>query len=97
MTGKILEALADNTLYAAPDKEKQTPEHQKACDKAYKLVDELEEKLGREEKELLDKTLDAISAEQVICLKERLIRGFCLGVLMMAEVLERKDDYFPGE
>ncbi len=97
MTEKILEAFAENTLYAMPVKENRTPEYQKACDKAYSLVDELEGKLSREEKELLDKTLDAISAEQEICLKERLIRGFCLGVLMMMEVLERKDDYFPDE
>ncbi len=97
MKGKILEAFADNTLYAMPVKENRSTEYQEACDKAYNLVDELEGKLDREEKGLLDKTLDAISAEQEICLKERFIRGFCLGILMMTEVLERKDDYFPDE
>lgn len=93
MIGKILEAFADESLCVTPVEEKRTPEHQKAVDRAYTLIDEFEKKLNAGDNEMLEKVLDAIAEEQKFSLRERLIRGYCLGVLMMLEVMERREDY----
>lgn len=93
MIGKILEAFADECLCMIPAEEKRTPEHQKAVDRAYTMIDKFEKKLSTEDNEMLEKVLDAIAEEQKFSLRERQIRGYCLGVLMMLEVMERREDY----
>ena len=88
----ILEALCDGNLFLEPIIEKRSPEHKKASETAYSLMESLEKKLSAEEKELLDKATEAVNVESGYYATERFVCGYCLGALMMLEILEKRDE-----
>ena len=90
--GMILSALYDGNLLIEPVIEKRSPEYQKACHTAYRLLEELERKLNDEEKEMLNKATDALSDENYFYASERFARGYCLGALTMLEIMEKREE-----
>ena len=87
----ILESLYDGNLSLESVVESRSPEHQKAFKTAYELMDTLEKKLNAEEIELLDKATEAWNIESGYYATERFVCGYCLGALMMLEVMEKRD------
>ena len=90
---KILETFFEGNLFAEPITEKRTEEHKAACDHAYNLVEKLESKLNSDEKEILDQIVEALNAESQYYATDRFVRGYSLGVLMMLEVIEKRDEF----
>ena len=91
--GKILEALFDGNLFVEPIYEKRSREHQRACDIACNLLEELTEQLSAEEKVKLEHAVDALNNESQYYTADRFVRGYCLGALMMWEVMEKREDF----
>ena len=91
---KILDAWFEGSLLVEPLTEKRSPEHQKASDTAFGLLDELSKKLNEEEKKMLDKAIDALTLESDYFAEDRFSRGYCLGAFMMLEVMEKREDFF---
>ena len=89
---KMLEALWDGDLIIDVDIEKRSPEHQKVCDTAYALLETLEKKLNPEEKEMLNMATGALNDANNYYSTECFVRGYCLGALMMLEVMEKRDE-----
>ena len=87
----ILESLYDGNLSLESVVENRSPEHQKAVKTAYELMDALEKKLNAEETDLLDKATEAWNIESGYYATERFVCGYCLGTLMMLEVMEKRD------
>ena len=92
--GKILDALFEGNLFVEPLTEKRSPEDQKLVETSYALLDELAQKLSREEEKMLIKAVDALNLESERYAKDRFSRGYCLGILMTLEVIEKWDDFF---
>lgn len=90
--GKILEALYEGNLLAEPIIEKRSKEHQKACDFAFGMLEEFSAKLNEDEKETLDKIVNALTNENQYYATDRFVRGYCLGALMMMEIFEKRDE-----
>lgn len=95
--GKILQALYEGNLLAEPVTEKRSQEYQKACDFTFDLLEELSQKLNEEQKQLLDKFVNALSDEKQYCIADRFIRGYCLGALMMLEIMEKRGELIIGK
>lgn len=91
--GKILNAFADGRLCMEEEVENRSKEHQWLSEKAYRLQEELEEKLGDEEKELLEDLVDTVFEESCCYAQNRFVRGYRLGVLMTVEVFQQQDTY----
>ena len=89
---RILEALYNGNLLAEPVIETRSPEHQKAIDTAHRRVEALAEKLNADEREMLDSVTEAMNEESDYFAAERFIRGYCLGALMMLEVMEKREE-----
>lgn len=91
--GKILEAFANDEI-CVDEVKKQSSKYHELCGQVCDLIDELEEKLDDEGQELLSRLLDAISDENSCYAREKFIRGYSLGVLMLMEVLSEQDTLF---
>ncbi len=91
--GKILKALANGGFCTQTITEKRSPEHQKACDKAYTLLEQMEKRLDGEERELLDKAFDSLTTEHCYSEANQFVRGFRLGALIMLEILENREEF----
>lgn len=91
---KILDALFEGSLLVEPFTEKRSSEHQKVSDTAFGLLDELSKKLNEEEEKMLNKAIDALNLESEYFAADRFSRGYCLGALMMLEVMEKREDFF---
>ncbi len=89
---KILETFFKGNLFIESISEKRTPELQEACNLAHNLIDELSAKLEPEEKELLDKVVEALHVENQYYISDRFIRGYSLGSLIMLEIIEKRDE-----
>ena len=89
---KILEALCDKNLTLDPVIENRSPDHKKATDTSYHLIEVLEKKLNAEEREMLDQATEALNVENGYYGTERFVHGFCLGALMMLEIKEKQDE-----
>ena len=89
--GKILEAFLTDQLRVDDVTGKQSPKHQKLCEKNCELQDKLTEKLNDEEKEILTELLDTLFDESCIDAEKKFERGFRLGVLMSAEIFYGQD------
>lgn len=85
--GKVLDALANDALRVEAGIDKRSPEHQKIYDEMLELQDEMEKRLGAEEKELFKKLLDLQFQEGVFYAQERFTFGFRLGSRIMVEAL----------
>lgn len=90
---EILEALYEGKLNAEPAIEKRSKRYQKACDDAYALIEELSGKLGQEDRELLEKAVNALNGENYCYTVDRFVRGYRLGALMMLEIMEDREDF----
>lgn len=90
---EILEALYEGNLKVEPVIEKRSKRYQKACDTSYALVEELSKRLGQEEKEMLDKVIEALNSENYCYTADRFVRGYRLGALMMLEIMEDWEDF----
>lgn len=91
----ILEAFAENELCVEEESETRSPEHQRLCEEAGRLQCQLEERLGEEERQLLDSLTDVLTAESSCYAKSRFVRGYRLGVLMTMEVFAEQDTFVP--
>lgn len=89
---KILEYLCNEIPLFELIVEKRSQEHQKACDTAYSLLEALEKSLDINERELLNKTTDALNHEKLVYATDNFIRGYCLGALMMLEIMEKQEE-----
>ena len=94
--GKILDAFADGTLCVEEEVEKHSLEHSELSEKAFKLQEELEEKLNDEERELLNELIDTVFEECSCYAQKRFVRGYRLGVLMTVEVFDQQDTLVLG-
>lgn len=84
--GKLLDALANDSLCVDTDVRKRNPDYQKVYDEMAKAQDELERILGEKEKEMFDRFVNLQAEESACYAKERFIMGFCLGCRMVTEV-----------
>lgn len=91
--GKILDAFADGRLYTEEEFEKLSPGYLELSDKAFRLQEELEERLNDEERDLLNELIDTIFDECCFYARNRFVRGYRLGVLMTMEVFDQQDTY----
>ena len=91
--GKILDAFADGRLCIEEEVENRSKEHQWLTEKAYRLQEELKERLDDEERELLEELLDTVFEESYCYAQNRFVRGYRLGVLMTVENFEQQDSY----
>lgn len=91
--GKILDAFADGRLCTEEEFERRSPGDLELSEKAYRLQEELEEKLNDEERELLSDLVDTIFEECCCYAQNRFVRGYRLGVLMTMEVFDQQDSY----
>lgn len=91
--GKILEAFADGRLCMEEEPEQRSQEHLELTENAFRLQEELETRLGDEERELLGKLMDTVFAECSCYAQNRFVRGYRLGVLMTMEVFDQQDTY----
>ncbi len=82
----ILEAFANGTLRIEADVSQRSPEHQKICDLAGELEQNLSKQLSDDENELLRQLLDALASESSHYAENRFIRGYQLGTLMTMEI-----------
>ena len=89
---RILEALYSGNLLVEPVIENRSPEHQKAIETAHRLTEALNEKLNAEERKMLDSVTEAMNEESDYFAAERFARGYCLGALMMLEVMEKREE-----
>lgn len=90
--GKILEALATDTLSVEPVIYKGNTEYRRARNRFADLGEQLLEKLNEEEKKLLGDYTSAQSDESHLYSVDRFITGFRMGVLTMVEVFTGSDD-----
>lgn len=88
---KILRAFAGDRLQTTGVTETQSPKRKQLMDVGYKLYTELERRLNREERELLDGLLDANAEENALYAEDKFICGYRLGVLMTTEVFYGQD------
>lgn len=91
--GKILDAFADGRLCVEEEVEHRSREHQWFSEKTCRLQEELEERLGDEDRELLGDLVDTVFEECCCYAQSRFVRGYQLGVLMTAEVYDQQDTY----
>ena len=91
---KFLRALAGDQLQVIEVTETRSPKRQQLIDEIYKLHTELEQKLNNEEKELLERLLDANADEKTLYAEDKFIRGYRLGALMTMEVFAGQDKFF---
>lgn len=91
--GKILEAFADGRLCMEEEIEKRSLGYPELSEKAFRLQEELEERLNDEERELLNELIDTIFDECCFYAQNRFVRGYRLGVLMTMEVFDQQDTY----
>lgn len=89
---KILEYLCDRASLIEPVLERRSPEHQNVCNDAYHLLETLEKKLNIDEREMLNKATDALNHEKIIYATEHFVRGYCLGALIMLEIMEKQEE-----
>ena len=90
--GKILEAIATDHLCVEPPIYDGDSEFNRARNRYCTLGENLMAKLNEEERKMLDAYSDAQTEESAIYAKDRFIKGFRLGVLMMMEVITDEDD-----
>lgn len=95
--GELLKALYEDRIKAEPVIEKRDKERQKACDTAYGLLEELSERLTPEDRELLEKAVNALNYDNYCYTVERFARGYRLGALMMQEIMEDREDFILKE
>ncbi len=93
IVGKILEALAKDNLCIIPATEKRNPEHQKACEISYSLIEQLNEQLVSENQRLFNEVIEAMEAESCLEAESRFIRGFCLGARIFMEIMEERESF----
>lgn len=91
--GKILEAFANDEL-CVDEVKKQSSKSHELCGQVCDLIDELEQKLDDEGQELLNHLLDTMSDENNCYARDKFIRGYSLGVLMLMEILSEQDTLF---
>lgn len=90
--GRILEAFSEGRLCADEKEENRSAAYQRLCERSFRLHDELEEKLGDEEKALLEGLMDSLLDESSSDSQHSFIRGYRLGVLMTMEVFMGEDE-----
>lgn len=95
--GKILEAFFNDQLHIDDVTWERTPKHQRICERACQLQDQLSEKLDAEDKKLLDELVDAIFDEGCVDAEKKFERGYRLGVLMTMEVFSGQDSFLGNE
>lgn len=91
--GKILEAFANAEL-RVDEAENRSPKYHELWGRVCDLTDELEEKLNEKEQKLLSDLINTISDENNCYAQDKFIRGYCLGALMIMEVLSERDTLF---
>lgn len=95
--GELLKALYENRINAEPVIEKRDKSYQQACDAAYGLLEEISGRLAPEDRELLEKAVNALNHENYCYTVDRFVRGYRLGALMMQEILEDREDFILKE
>ena len=91
--GKILDAFAENELYATEVIEKRSPQRQRLIEKSDELHSKLEQKLNSEDNELLEQLLEVIFDESYCYAQANFIRGYRLGILMATEIFSEQDSF----
>lgn len=91
---RMLRSLATGDFCTQTIVEKRSPEHQKASDTAYGLLEQMEKKLNSEEKELFEKAVDALITEHSYSEANEFIRGFRLGAILILEILENTEEFY---
>lgn len=94
--GKILDAFANNKLCVDEVKKQNSKCHElwgQVCDH----IDELEQKLDDKGQGLLNHLLDSISDENNYYARDKFIRGYSLGVLILIEILSEQNTLFHKE
>lgn len=84
---RMLRSLATGDFCTQTIVEKRSPEHQKASDTAYGLLEQ-------EEKELFEKAVDALTTEHSYSEANEFIRGFRLGAILILEILENTEEFY---
>ena len=90
--GRILQALSTGELITEPSIKNVYDEYTKALNTYCDLGDKLLERLNEEEKQLFQEYNNACSDEQNLYSNQRFIAGYRLGVLMMIEVFEGRNE-----
>lgn len=88
---KILKALAEDKLCMNPQTFKGNVEYSRAFEEMHRKLNELDEKLSIEGKEIFEQYCDAKADENHIFTTDQFVRGFRLGVLIMLEVFDGTD------
>ena len=89
--GKILDAFADGRLCVEDEIERRSLGHTELSERVFRLQEELEERLGEEEKGMLGELMDAVFEEGLCYAQNRFVRGYRLGVLMAMEIFGEQD------
>ena len=56
------------------------------------MLEALERRLNEEEKEMLHMAVEALNDDSSYYGAEKFVRGYCLGAMMMLEVMEKGDE-----
>ena len=90
----ILEAFADDELEPNPPHTAPNSAHAKALDRLMKHEKLVFDALGEQQHQLMEDFEDAQGNMDDIARTDRFVTGFKLGVLMMTEVYEGRDELF---
>lgn len=92
--GKILEAFFTEQLMVDEVMSERTPWQEELLKRVNESRAELEEKIDDGTKQLLEEYKDAVNNENYAYALNKFIRGYELGVLMMAEVFQDRGKFF---